>query len=98
MRRNPPGPVSSPSSSPWAPTLGVEVYAINVREARQIERAITAFARLNNAGLVVTAGPLTALHRDFVVMLAGRHKLPAVYYERLFAAAGGLVSYGPNFV
>ncbi|MFL5091455.1 MAG: ABC transporter substrate-binding protein [Xanthobacteraceae bacterium] len=81
-----------------APTLGVEVYAINVREARQIERAITAFARFNNAGLVVTAGPLTALHRDFVVMLAGRHKLPAVYYERLFAAAGGLVSYGPNFV
>jgi putative tryptophan/tyrosine transport system substrate-binding protein len=81
-----------------APALGVEVYAINVRDAREIERAITAFGRLDNGGVVATAGPLTAVHRDLIAILAGRHKLPAVNYERLFAAAGGLISYGPNFV
>jgi ABC-type uncharacterized transport system substrate-binding protein len=81
-----------------APSLGMETYAINVRDAREIERAIASFARFDNGGLIVTAGPLTAFHRDLIAMLAGRHKLPAVYYERLFAAGGGLVSYGPNFV
>jgi putative tryptophan/tyrosine transport system substrate-binding protein len=81
-----------------ATSVGVEVTAIHVRDAREIERAVAAFARLENGGLVVTAGPLTAVHRDLIAMLAGRHRLPAVYYERFFPFAGGLVSYGPNFV
>ena len=81
-----------------ATSLNVEVYAVHVRDAREIERAIADFARLENGGLIITAGPLTGLHRDLIVRLASRHKLPAVFYERLFAAAGGLISYGPNFV
>ena len=81
-----------------ATSVGVEVTAIHVRDAGEIERAVAAFARLENGGLVVTAGPLTAGHRDLIAMLAGRHRLPAIYYERFFPFAGGLVSYGPNFV
>src|SRR5262249_25883059 len=81
-----------------ATSLNVEVYAVHVRDAREIERAIADFARLETGGLIITAGPLTALYRDLIVRLASRYKLPAVFYERLFAAAGGLISYGPNFV
>ncbi|MFY9686659.1 MAG: ABC transporter substrate-binding protein [Pseudolabrys sp.] len=81
-----------------APSLGLEVTAINIRDgAAELERAVTAFAGAPNGGLVVTAGPLSNLHRDLIITLAGRHKLPAVYFERFFAAAGGLISYGPNF-
>jgi len=78
-----------------APALGVEVSAISVRDAAEIERAVAAFAaRSPNGGLVVTSSALTAAHRDPIIMLAARYKLPAVYYRRLFVASGGLVSYG----
>jgi putative ABC transport system substrate-binding protein len=81
-----------------APSFRVEVSPVNMRNAREIERAITAFARTPNAGLIVTSGPLGTVHRDLIVGLAARHKLPAFYYERFFVTAGGLASYGPNFV
>jgi putative ABC transport system substrate-binding protein len=77
-----------------APSLGVEVNPINVSDAGDIERAVTAFARSSNGGLIVTASGLTIAHRDLINTLAARHKLPAVYFERLFVAAGGLISYG----
>jgi putative ABC transport system substrate-binding protein len=77
-----------------APSLGVEVNPINVSDAGDIERAVTAFARSSNGGLIVTASGLTIVHRDLINTLAARHKLPAVYFERLFVAAGGLISYG----
>ena len=79
-----------------APSLGVEVSPISARDAPEIERAIAAFAHSSNGGLVVTQSALTTVHRDLIVTLAARHKLPAVYFERFFVAAGGLVSYGPD--
>ena len=71
-----------------APSLGVEVSPINVRDAPEIERAVAAFARSANGGLIVTAGPLTALHRELIITLAARHKLPAVYPNRYYPAGG----------
>jgi putative ABC transport system substrate-binding protein len=79
-----------------APSLGVEANPVNVHDAGEIERAVAAFARAPNGGLIVTASPAAALHRDLIVVLAARHKLPAVYFERLYVAAGGLISYGPD--
>ena len=79
-----------------APSLGVEVNPLNVRDAGEIERAVAAFARTSNDGLIVTGGGLR--HRDLIIALAARHKLPAVYVERYFVAAGGLISYGPEYV
>ena len=79
-------------------SLGVEVIPINLRNAPEVERAVTAFARTGNDGLIVTAGPLTAVHRNLITTLATRHKLPAVYSTRFYATAGGLVSYGSDFV
>ena len=81
-----------------APSLGVEVSPVNVRDAGEIERAIAAFARSPNGGLIVTASALAAVHRDLIITLAARHKLPAVYSDRLFVAGGGLISYGPDLV
>ena len=81
-----------------APSLGIEVNAINVHDPGEIERAITAFARTGNGGLIVTANPGTVIHRDLIITLAARHKLPAVYNGRQFVADGGLISYGPNLV
>jgi len=79
-----------------APPLGVEVIPINMRNAPEIERAVAAFARSANGGLIVTgSGPATA-HRELITTLAARHRLPAVYPFRFFAAGGGLVSYGPD--
>jgi putative tryptophan/tyrosine transport system substrate-binding protein len=80
-----------------APSVGVEVSPVNVRDAAEIERAVTAFARSPNSGLIVTASALSAVHRDAIVTLAARHKLPAVYYRRRFVTTGGLLSYGPDF-
>jgi len=59
---------------------------------------VTAFARSTNGGLIVTGSALTVLHRDLIVTLAARHKLPAVYYERYYVTTGGLISYGPDFL
>ena len=81
-----------------APSLGVEVSPVNVRDAAEIERAVAAFARSSNGGLIVTASASAIVHRDLIITLAARHKLPAVYFERFFVAAGGLISYGPDFV
>ena len=80
-----------------APSLGLEVTAIDIRDRAEMERAITTFAGLPNGGLVVTAGPLSTLHRDLMITLAVRHKLPSVYPFRFFATAGGLIAYAPNF-
>ena len=79
-----------------APSLGVDVSPINVRDANEIERAVTAFARSSNGGLIVTASALAVVHRDLIITLAARHKLPAIYYRRYFVTGGGLVSYGPD--
>ena len=81
-----------------APSLRVEVSPVNVRDAGEIERAVAAFARSPNGGLIVTASASAIVHRDLIITLAARHKLPAVYSERYFVAAGGLISYGPDFV
>ena len=81
-----------------APSVGVDVSAINMRDGAEIERAVTAFARRPNGGLILAASALAAIHRDLVVSLAARYKLPAVYITRYFVAGGGLVSYGPDFV
>jgi putative tryptophan/tyrosine transport system substrate-binding protein len=79
-----------------APSLGVEVRPVNVRDASEIERAVAAFARSSNGGLIVTASALALVHRDLILTLAARHKLPAVYYTRFFVAGGGLISYGAD--
>jgi putative ABC transport system substrate-binding protein len=81
-----------------APSLRVEVNPVNMRDAGEIERAVTAFARSAGGGLIVAASGSAFVHRDLIVTLAARHKLPAIYYERYFAVAGGLISYGPDFV
>jgi len=81
-----------------APSLGVEVSPVNVRDAAEIERDVAAFARSANGGLIVTASALSVVHRDLIIALAARHKLPAVYFERFWVASGGLISYGPNFL
>jgi len=81
-----------------APSLGVEVNPLNARDAAGIEQAITAFARAPNGGLIVVPGATAALHRHLIITLAARHKLPAVYYARLFVTAGGLISYGSDYI
>jgi len=79
-----------------APSIGVDVSAINMRDAGQIEQDITKFARSPNGGLILTASPLAVFHQKLVVALAAQHKLPAVYHRRYFVASGGLMSYGPD--
>ena len=79
-----------------APTFGVEVSAFNGRDAGEIERAIAAFAKSPNGGLIVPAIPSANIHRDLLIALASRHRLPAVYGFRLHVTAGGLASYGPD--
>jgi putative tryptophan/tyrosine transport system substrate-binding protein len=81
-----------------APSLRVEVTPVGLRDTGDIERAVSAFARSPNGGLIVTAGAATVRHSNLIITLAARHKLPAVYNERSFIAAGGLISYGPDFV
>ena len=80
-----------------APSLRMDVSPV-VRDAGEIERAVAAVARSANGGLIVAGSGLAQLHRDLIITLAARHKLPAVYYERFFVAAGGLVSYGANYI
>jgi putative tryptophan/tyrosine transport system substrate-binding protein len=80
-----------------APSLGVEVNPVNVRDAGEIERAIATFARSADGGLIVTGSALAVVHRDLIITLAARHKLSAVYFQRLFVTAGGLISYGPDY-
>jgi ABC-type uncharacterized transport system substrate-binding protein len=79
-----------------APSLGVELTPVNVRDAAEIERGVAAFARSSNGGLIVTGSALAVGHRELIIALAARHKLPAVYFGRQSAAGGGLISYGPD--
>jgi putative ABC transport system substrate-binding protein len=79
-----------------APSFGVEVRPVGVRDAPEIERAVTAFARSSNAGLIVTAIAPSAVRRELIVALAARQRLPAVYSFRYYATSGGLISYGPD--
>jgi putative ABC transport system substrate-binding protein len=79
-----------------APSLRMEVSPISTRNAPEIERAVAAFAHSLNGGLIVASGGLALFHRGPIVALAARHKLPAVYPERSFVAAGGLISYAPD--
>jgi len=81
-----------------APSLGIELTPVNVRDPAEIERAVAAFARGPNSGLIVTGSPLVALHRQLIISLAARHKLPAVYSNRFFVVDGGLTCYGPDLV
>jgi putative ABC transport system substrate-binding protein len=76
----------------------LDVSVISVRDAREIERAVAAFANSANGGMVVTASPLTEVHRDLIVTLAARHKLPTVYWHRTAVTGGGLVSYGTDVI
>ena len=81
-----------------APSLGVDLRPVDVRDASGIERAVTAFARTANGGLLVASGGLPIAHRELITTLAARHRLPGVYSNRLFVNGGGLMSYGPDSI
>ena len=81
-----------------APSLGVELRPIDVRDAKEIERALAAFAQGSDGGIIVIGGPRAAIQRELIIALAAKHRLPAVYNARFFPAAGGLISYGPDFL
>lgn len=81
-----------------APSFGVELSPINVHDATEIERAVTAFARSGNGGLIATTSAQVLAHRDLIISLAARHKLPAVYYARFWVTGGGLACYGPDYI
>jgi ABC-type uncharacterized transport system substrate-binding protein len=80
------------------PSLGVEVNPVGLNDAGEIERGITAFARGANGGLIVTSGPGSIVHRDRIISLAARYRLPAIFPSRFFVSSGGLMSYGPNSI
>ena len=81
-----------------APSIRVPLSPINLRDPVEIERDVATFARGSNGGLIVTSSPVAGVHRDMIVALASQHRLPAVYFQRVFVASGGLISYGPDFV
>jgi putative tryptophan/tyrosine transport system substrate-binding protein len=78
--------------------VAIEVIPVNMGDAGEIEVSLAAFARSPNGGLILAGSALAVVHRDLIIALAARHRLPAIYYDRYFAVAGGLVSYGPNLV
>ena len=92
------GPAQFSAAQTVAPSLGMELRPVDTRDAGEIERAITAFAQGSNGGLLVTGSSSASLHRNLIIALAAQHRLPAVYFQRLFVAAGGLISYGANYV
>jgi putative tryptophan/tyrosine transport system substrate-binding protein len=92
------GPAQFGAIQAVAPALGVELRPVDTQDVEEIERTITAFARDSNGGIIVTGSPAATVHRKAIVALAARHRLPGVYYTRYFAAEGGLISYGPDFV
>ena len=81
-----------------APSLGLEASPFNLRDAAEIERDITAFARSPNGGVIVTAAPQALLHRELIATLTAKHRLPAIYSHRSYTVAGGLISYGPDIL
>jgi putative ABC transport system substrate-binding protein len=81
-----------------AQSLGVELRPVDVRNAGEIERAITVFAASSNGGLIITGSTAATVHRELIIALAARHRLPAVYYARYYVTGGGLISYGPDLL
>ena len=81
-----------------APSFGVELSFVDVRDAPEIERAVATFARHANTGMIVLSSAMAIVHRNLIIALAARHKLPAVYPARFYVAGGGLISYGLDFV
>jgi putative ABC transport system substrate-binding protein len=81
-----------------APSLGLELRLINVQDAAEIERAVAAFAQVSNGGMIVTGSPRQSAHRELIIALAAKYRLPAVYNARFFVAAGGLISYGTDLL
>jgi ABC-type uncharacterized transport system substrate-binding protein len=81
-----------------APSLGVELSPVGLRDAGEVERAVTAFARGSNGGLIVTGSTAAVVHRELIIMLAARYRLPAVYPFRYYVNSGGLISYGPDSI
>jgi putative ABC transport system substrate-binding protein len=81
-----------------ASAFGVELRPVDVRDAGEIERAVAAFAHASNGGLIVTASVAAVVHRDLIIGLAARHRLPAIYTQRVFVTNGGLIAYGPDFI
>ena len=81
-----------------APSLGIDIIPVNIHESGEVERTLAGLAASTRGGVIVTGSALAVLNRELIVTLAARHKLPAVYYERLFVMAGGLVSYGADLV
>ena len=90
------GPAHLSAIQAVAPSFNVELSVVGVRDASEIERGVTAFARSSNGGMIVTASTSALVHRDLITMLAARHGLPAVYSFRYMVTAGGLISYGPD--
>ena len=95
---NPPGIGQFAVIQSVAPALGVEVSPVSVVNPAEIERRVAAFARSSNGGLIVTASAMAVLHRDVIITVAANHKLPAVYFARQFITAGGLISYGSDWI
>ena len=81
-----------------APSFGVELKPVNIRDTAEIERAIVTLAASGNGGIIVTGSPFAPLHRELIVALAARHKVPSIFFERFFATNGGLMSYGSDSV
>jgi ABC-type uncharacterized transport system substrate-binding protein len=81
-----------------APSIAVEVTPVDVRHASDIERAVASFSGTSNGGLIVTADPAAIVHREAIITLAARHRLPAIYPYRFFVTSGGLITYGLNNV
>jgi putative ABC transport system substrate-binding protein len=92
------GPAEFGAIQALAPSLGVELRPVDMRDAGEIERAITAFAASSNGGLIITASNMATIHRELIIALAARHRLPAVYYSRYYVTGGGLISYGPDLL
>jgi putative ABC transport system substrate-binding protein len=95
---NPGGPALFGIIQAVAPSLRVEVIPVNMRDAGEIERTVAAFAHSSIGGLIITPNPFAFAHRDLIFTLAAQHKLPAIYFDRAFVTAGGLICYGPDIV
>jgi putative ABC transport system substrate-binding protein len=94
----PTGPAQFGVIQAVAPSLGMDVVPINIRDVPEIERALAAFARSSNGSLIVTPSGFASVNRDLIITLAARHRLPAVYFGRYFVTSGGLISYGNDIV
>ena len=98
MPRSLPGRASGARFQSVAPSFGVELRAIDVHDEREIERSITAFASTPNSGMILTASAFSLRHRNLIISLADRYKLPVVYFQRGFVADGGILSYGADTI